>query len=103
MTLTHSVTLDVNYNKAPFFYVTKTSISQELEELEASGKLEKKDITLPNNAASLTTLWHHVDPNHSVASSFLCISSINRFYFIDVTENVYLDTLCSTCQIILSM
>ena len=32
--------------------------------------------TLPYNAASLTTLWHHVDPKHSVVSSFLCICDI---------------------------
>ena len=29
--------------------------------------------TLPDNAASLTTLWHHVNPKHSVVSNFLCI------------------------------
>ena len=28
--------------------------------------------TLPYTAASLTMLWHHVDPKHSVVSSFLC-------------------------------
>ena len=29
---------------------------------------------LPYNAASPTTLWHHVDPKHSIVSSFLCTS-----------------------------
>ena len=29
--------------------------------------------SLPYNAASLTTLWHLKDPNHSVVSRLLCI------------------------------
>ena len=28
--------------------------------------------TLPYNSASLTTLWHHVDPNPSIISRLLC-------------------------------
>ena len=32
--------------------------------------------TLPYNAASLTTLRNHVDPNHSVVSRLLCIYTI---------------------------
>ena len=41
------------------------------------GKVEYQ--TLPYNAASLTTLWYHVDPKHSVVSSFLCILYVTNF------------------------
>ena len=34
--------------------------------------------TLPYNAASLTALWHHVDPKHSFVSSFLCIYKLHQ-------------------------
>ena len=51
--------------------------------------------TSPYNAASLTTLWHHVDPNHSVVSRLLCTHAHEHLQTLEPWHNIKFSWMCS--------